>query len=327
LYISSELSSDTLLKKDYIIAFQDTFPNLYAINDIELDQGGWVNVWFTASRFDSDPLIISKAATAELYTVEINEGSNWTAAATTVAYGKTYYSVLVPTTHDSTADSEGLLNFRVIAGMEEGNFASNVMSGNSVDNLAPATPSNIKAIFTSDSKIKLEWSPNEDEDLQYYGIFRSIDGRNFKIIKETTDTVYLDHNFEYDNDYYYAVKAFDYSGNSSGLSDVVKITITAIDITLNKPVTYYLGQNFPNPFNLTTTIEYGLLYPGNVRIIVYDILGNIVRELENSKKHPGNYSIKWNGKNEYDEPVSTGIYYYQIITGEFKSIKKMLIIK
>ena len=59
---------------------------------------------------------------------------------------------------------------------------------------------------------------------------------------------------------------------------------------------------FPNTFNPITTIEYGLVHPGNVRIIVYDVLGNIMKNLENSNKKAGNYRVNWNGLNKNNQP-------------------------
>ena len=114
-------------------------------NSHHIDQGGWVKVQFAGSAHDTDSLIFPKVTSAELYTVEIDDGSVWTAAATTAAYGKTYYLVLVPTTKDSTTESDGLINFRIIAAMNEGNFVSQEMMGYSVDNLVPAVPTGIIA--------------------------------------------------------------------------------------------------------------------------------------------------------------------------------------
>lgn len=156
LIISNGVLADTLIKENYITAVQDTFPNLYSIKDIPNDQGGWVKVNFAGSAFDSDSLIFPKTASAELYTVEIDDCSGWTAAASTAAYGKSLYSILVPTTKDSTAESNGLINFRVIAAMNEGNYYSNEISGYSVDNLKPAVPAGIMASLL-DSRIELTW--------------------------------------------------------------------------------------------------------------------------------------------------------------------------
>ena len=90
---------------------------------------------------------------------------------------------------------------------------------------------------------------------------------------------------------------------------------------------YVLEQNYPNPFNPETTIKYGLLKRGNVRITIYDVLGNQIMELINSNQDKGNYQAVWNGKNQFGQNVSSGIYYYSLKTNEFTAIKKMILLK
>jgi hypothetical protein len=88
-----------------------------------------------------------------------------------------------------------------------------------------------------------------------------------------------------------------------------------------------LSQNYPNPFNPTTTIEYEIPRRGNVLIIVYDILGRRIKELFNEEKNTGKYSITWNGKDNNDNNVSSGTYFYQIISGNNIRTKKMVLLK
>jgi aminopeptidase N len=88
------------------------------------------------------------------------------------------------------------------------------------------------------------------------------------------------------------------------------------------PVRYYLGQNFPNPFNPATTINYEILKYSDVSLIVYDILGRIVKILVNEKQKPGAYIVRFSSEN-----LPSGIYFYKIISGEFTDSKKMLMIK
>ena len=90
----------------------------------------------------------------------------------------------------------------------------------------------------------------------------------------------------------------------------------------NVPAKFSLEQNYPNPFNPETTINYELPYANNVTIKVYDILGNEVTSLINEKQNAGSYEIKFNGSN-----LSSGIYFYTLSAGEFKSTKSMILIK
>ena len=89
-----------------------------------------------------------------------------------------------------------------------------------------------------------------------------------------------------------------------------------------KPDQFSLGQNYPNPFNPTTTIEYSIPESGNVKLQVYNSLGEEVATLVNNYKEAGNYKVNFNaGK------LSGGIYYYRMSTGNYSSVKKMILLK
>ena len=88
------------------------------------------------------------------------------------------------------------------------------------------------------------------------------------------------------------------------------------------PVTYSLSQNYPNPFNPSTTIKYQIPADGNVRIIIYDVLGKEVQMLVNRFEKAGNYEISFNASN-----LASGVYFYKMQSGSFSDIKRMLILK
>jgi hypothetical protein len=88
------------------------------------------------------------------------------------------------------------------------------------------------------------------------------------------------------------------------------------------PDKYSLSQNYPNPFNPETRINYSIPKAGLVTLSVYDVLGRQVSGLVNEYKNAGNYIIEFNASG-----LSSGTYYYKLISGEFSDIKKMVIIK
>ncbi len=88
-----------------------------------------------------------------------------------------------------------------------------------------------------------------------------------------------------------------------------------------------LNQNYPNPFNPSTTIKYTISAPGKVSLIVYNILGQQIRILVNDKRNVGDYEITWDGKDNYGNPVSSGIYIYKLQTGDLIKSNKMLLLK
>lgn len=93
------------------------------------------------------------------------------------------------------------------------------------------------------------------------------------------------------------------------------------------PKEYLLYQNYPNPFNPNTTIRYALPNPGDVELIVYNILGQKVWDHRVTGQKPGYYEIVWNGKNNYGSPVASGVYIYQLRSGKFFTQKKMSLLK
>ncbi|HPB00850.1 MAG TPA: T9SS type A sorting domain-containing protein [Candidatus Marinimicrobia bacterium] len=88
------------------------------------------------------------------------------------------------------------------------------------------------------------------------------------------------------------------------------------------PKEYRLAQNFPNPFNPTTTIEFDLKQAGWTTLSIYNILGQEVTVLVNKPMNAGWYTINFNASH-----LSSGIYYYRLKSGDFNSLKKMLLIK
>jgi len=92
------------------------------------------------------------------------------------------------------------------------------------------------------------------------------------------------------------------------------------------PTAYTLSQNYPNPFNPSTTIEYSIPKASNVRITVYNILGEIVDLLDNSFRQAGSYKVTWNPGR-----IASGVYFYELKAvssgDEFSVMKKMIMLK
>jgi ELWxxDGT repeat protein len=93
------------------------------------------------------------------------------------------------------------------------------------------------------------------------------------------------------------------------------------------PTRTALHQNYPNPFNPSTIIRYDIADAGKVNLRIYDVSGALVKVLERSHHDPGRYEVGWNGDNEAGQNVSSGVYFYQLMTKEFTQTKKMLLLK
>jgi len=94
---------------------------------------------------------------------------------------------------------------------------------------------------------------------------------------------------------------------------------------------FELLQNHPNPFNSVTTIQYTVSSrqnrPVRTTLKVYNILGKEVRELVNTNQSTGSYSISWDGKNNVGKEVASGMYFYQLLAGDSKQTKKLVLVK
>lgn len=124
----------------------------------------------------------------------------------------------------------------------------------------------------------------------------------------------------------------DSTGNDSAVAIVIRNPISEVarwtvpigiqNISTEIPKEYKLYQNFPNPFNPTTNINFDIIRNGNVRIIVYDLLGREVETLVNQDMSAGRYKLDFNAVN-----YASGMYIYKIVTSDFVDVKKMLIVK
>ncbi|MCK9282487.1 MAG: T9SS type A sorting domain-containing protein, partial [Melioribacteraceae bacterium] len=86
-------------------------------------------------------------------------------------------------------------------------------------------------------------------------------------------------------------------------------------------------SNYPNPFNPTTTIEYNLPTEDNVKLEVYNSLGQLINVLVEGEQSAGKQRITWNGKDSFGNSVASGIYFYRIKTNSFSQIRKMILLK
>jgi len=110
-------------------------------------------------------------------------------------------------------------------------------------------------------------------------------------------------------------------------SDVIELGVTGIKDGTEIPSSFQLYQNYPNPFNPYTTIQYSIPLnekreQKNVKLIVYDILGNEIAVLVDEQKSPGNYSVNFDGSN-----LSSGLYYYTLTSDNIGLTKKMALMK
>ena len=93
------------------------------------------------------------------------------------------------------------------------------------------------------------------------------------------------------------------------------------------PMQYALYQNFPNPFNPVTEIQFDVPDASVVNLVVYNLMGQQVRRLVNGEIQAGYHRVVWDGLNNRGEPVSTGVYIYSLTSPSFHNTKKMVLLK
>ncbi|MDZ7766081.1 MAG: T9SS type A sorting domain-containing protein [Melioribacteraceae bacterium] len=99
--------------------------------------------------------------------------------------------------------------------------------------------------------------------------------------------------------------------------------VTSVDDDNEKlPLEYNLKQNYPNPFNPTTKIEYSIPEQSQVKIEVFNLLGQKIATLLDAKQNAGKHSVTWDASN-----IPSGVYFYQITVGSFINTKKMILLR
>jgi len=316
---------DSTVMDTFDLHVENFIPEITSITDVSNDQGGRVYVSFNASFFDHGH---NSGQSYSLFRHDHfdNDSSGWVALASVDAIGDHGYTFEGSTLMDSTVHGDGMTEFKVVASMHGGIFHSEPMMGYSLDNIAPGVPGGLMAV-AFDEMIEVSWSFSNDEDFQYFIVEKSTteDFASYESF-ETVDTLYSDLEYTMNASNYYRVAAVDYAGNVSDYSDVVDATVLSlVDNTL--PEVYAIHQNYPNPFNPTTSIKYQLPEESMVNLTIYDVMGRKVMSLINSYRAAGYHSVQWDATNDLGQPVSAGMYIYTIQAGDYREVRKMILLK
>jgi hypothetical protein len=328
---------------------------IYKIVDVPNDQGGKVSIRWQASELDNNvntlqhysiwrAIPVTKDITKKQESEEVQISSTqkeknkyteingeiyyWEWVADQPAHRLPYYSYTCETLYDSMSTTNGLHYFMISAHTDDPNvfFDSNPDSGYSVDNIAPMAPANLNGLYNN-NQITLHWNPNNESDFKEYVLYRSISPNinpaTDTVFTTTTDTTFTDTNPIPASDIYYIVCAKDIHDNLSQASNEVEILITGIlKDGLEIPKTYALYQNFPNPFNPYTIIKFDLPKSSKVVVTIFNSLGKNVATVVNEPLSPGKYQYMWKPDN-----LASGLYLYAIQMEDFRSVKKMLLVK
>ncbi|MBZ0200248.1 MAG: T9SS type A sorting domain-containing protein [Ignavibacteriaceae bacterium] len=197
----------------------------------------------------------------------------------------------------------------------------------------PSKPENLKVACSSNSHPLLTWNSNDEPDKYGYVIDRA-EGSGENLVWENniatvTTTSFIDYevsiNPVFEDEVSYRISALDTQGKLS----IPSSTATIGDAVLHKLPSesnglydFVLENAYPNPFNPSTTINYQIPKDGLVTLKVYDILGREVKTLVNEYKTKGRYEVTFDASH-----LASGLYIYEIKSGEYKASKKMTLVK
>ena len=197
----------------------------------------------------------------------------------------------------------------------------------------PVVMTNLLATANRDNGVVISWTTESETECAGFHIWRSkTENGEYTQINQSMipgqgnstnahNYSYTDRDVQSEVIYWYKVEEISIAGVSEFYGPVAVEGIKPV------PTTYDLAQNFPNPFNPVTTINYQLPEEVYVSIAIYSLLGVEVRELIAENQEPGDYSITWDGSDESGTKLASGIYFIHMKAGNFTSIRKMTLMK
>ena len=210
--------------------------------------------------------------------------------------------------------------------------------------VAEASALNQKIVWLKDKFLELTWEPpmggSDHYRIQILKTDLLAEPVMTSLFYEYCENNQLEVELLKDHSYSFRVQAVSSFGALSDYSEETSLYIlnekeaqTQTEETTETPSEFSLSQNYPNPFNNATTIEYQIPRSGTdgenvrVRLEIYNMLGQRVKQLVNEVQQPDEYSVTWDGRSDNGIPVASANYVYQLIAGNRKVSKKMIYLK
>lgn len=207
-------------------------------------------------------------------------------------------------------------------------ITDNIMSTHDIALNYLNTPLNLRHTL-QDSLLTLLWDYDEDldDELTQFIVEEKFNTGPWEVIAQV-----VTNDYSYDLDkigtYSYRVKA-NYQDDFSTCSSVLEFDFLPGTDNENTDVALVtaLHGNYPNPFNPETNIAYTIAKPTNVKLKIYNLKGQLVKNLLDENQTSGNHKRVWNGKNNQNKAVASGIYFIRIETADYTKTHKAVLLK
>lgn len=342
------LGSDGASPVIHDLGFEFLFerPVITAVTDVPNDQGRQLRLTWRRSAFDRagspqpllgyavyrlvDPLLGAKALSPP--TPEEAKSlppGDWDYLGLFAADGEDKYSVIVPSLADASVAGGAYATTYLVRARTTTvglNHDSLVLSGVSVDNLAPNAPQQLTVAYAGGGN-GLAWLASPEADLRYYNVYRG-DHAGFvpgpaNLARQQTGLAWQDDAPE-PFAAHYKVTAVDFAGNESEAA----LPAVVADTPGVPAARFELAQNVPNPFNPRTVIAFTLERAGTARLRIHDAAGRLVRTLRDGDALPaGRHEAVWEGLDDAGRPVAAGVYHCRLESGGQVASRRLTLVK
>ena len=207
-----------------------------------------------------------------------------------------------------------------------------------IDDTVPVELSSFTGIITPQNFIMLEWITQSETNVSGFYLFRNnadnlSDAERINAFIQATNTsqeasyIFVDSEAIPGYTYYYWLQHIDLSGEFE-FHGPVSIHLSNTNTVMPAiPLVTSLQSIYPNPFNPTATISYGLSKAAGVELVILNLKGQMVRRLVSEAKNAGSYRVMWDGRNDNGVAAATGVYLVRMRAGSYKETRKLIMLK
>ncbi len=206
------------------------------------------------------------------------------------------------------------------------------------DGTLPVELSSFTACISAFNFVQLTWVSQSETNVSGYKIHRGcsadlLSALVLNVFVPATNTsqmqmyAFTDEEVYDSGTYYYWLESLDFDGSFEFFGPISILYSPAGSFIPGIPLVTELKPIYPNPFNPTAWIPYGLAEPGVVDLEIYNPRGQLLRRLELGAKAPGNHRTEWDGLDSFGQPCSTGVYHFRMNVGTSSYFRKAVLLK